>query len=146
MVVKPRSSNRGRQTVSSNSGRQTVVVKPRSSNSGRQTVVVKQCRQIVVVKQWSSNSGRPTVVVKQCSSVQVSSSKLTTHDLQLRKVISPSFELRFGCSQTLWKAHGVKNTFICLKRMLDVRQRCLTELVTSVQLVSSGQLVKFDYT
>ena len=32
------------------------------------------------------------------SSVKVSSSGLTTHDLQLRKVISPSFELRFGCS------------------------------------------------
>ena len=30
------------------------------------------------------------------SSVQVSSSGLTTHDLQLRKVISPSFKLRFG--------------------------------------------------
>ena len=39
------------------------------------------------------------------SSVQVSSSGLTTHDLQLWKVISPSFELRFGCSWTLWKAH-----------------------------------------
>ena len=39
------------------------------------------------------------------SSVQVSSSGLTTHDPQLRKVISPSFELRFGCSLTLWKAH-----------------------------------------
>ena len=39
------------------------------------------------------------------SSVQVSSSKLTTHDHQLRKVISPTFELRFGCSWTLWKAH-----------------------------------------
>ena len=32
------------------------------------------------------------------SLVQVSSSGLTTHDLQLWKVISPSFELRFGCS------------------------------------------------
>ena len=32
------------------------------------------------------------------SSVQVSSSGLTTHDLQLRKVISPSSELRLGCS------------------------------------------------
>ena len=32
------------------------------------------------------------------SSVQVSSPEVTTHDLQLRKVISPSFELRFGCS------------------------------------------------
>ena len=32
------------------------------------------------------------------SSIQVSSSGLTTHDLQLRKVITPSSELRFGCS------------------------------------------------
>ena len=39
------------------------------------------------------------------SSVQFSSSGLTTHDLQLRKVISLSFELRFWCSWTLWKAH-----------------------------------------
>ena len=39
------------------------------------------------------------------SSVQVSSSGLTTHDLQLRKVISPSFELRIGCYWTLWKSH-----------------------------------------
>ena len=58
------------------------------------------------------------------SSVQVSSSGLTTNDLKLRKVISPSFELRFGCSWTLWKAHFVKNTFICLRRILDVRPRC----------------------
>ena len=82
----------------------------------------------------------------QCSSsVQVSSSKLTTHDLQLWKVISPSFELRFGCSWTIWKAHGVKNTLICMRRMLEVRLMCFTELVTSVQLISSGQLVKVDY-
>ena len=39
------------------------------------------------------------------SSVQVSLSGLTTHDLQLRKVISSSSELRFGCSWTIWKAH-----------------------------------------
>ena len=39
------------------------------------------------------------------STVQVCSSGLTTRDLQLWKVISPSFELRFGCSWTLWKAH-----------------------------------------
>ena len=39
------------------------------------------------------------------SSVQVSSSGLTTHDLNIRKVISPSFELRFRCCRTLWKAH-----------------------------------------
>ena len=32
------------------------------------------------------------------SSVQVNLSRLTAHDLQLRNVISPSFELRFGCS------------------------------------------------
>ena len=39
--------------------------------------------------------------VQVSSLVLVSSSGLTTHDLQLRKVISPSFELRFGCSWTL---------------------------------------------
>ena len=39
------------------------------------------------------------------SSVQVSSSGLTTHDFQLRKVISPLFELRFGCSWTQFKSH-----------------------------------------
>ena len=39
------------------------------------------------------------------SSVQLSSSELTVNDLQLRKVISPSFEFRFGCSWTLWKSH-----------------------------------------
>ena len=38
-------------------------------------------------------------------SVQVSSSGLITHDLHLRKVISPSFELIFGFCWTLWKAH-----------------------------------------
>ena len=59
-----------------------------------------------------------------CLSVRVSSSGLTTHDLQLRKVICPSFELRFGCSWTLWKAHFFKNIFICLRRILDVRPRC----------------------
>ena len=39
------------------------------------------------------------------SSVKVSSSGLTTHDLQLRMVISLWFELRYGCSRTLWEAH-----------------------------------------
>ena len=58
------------------------------------------------------------------SSIRVSSSGLTTNDLKLRKVISPSFELRYGCSWTLWKARGVKNKFICLMRILDVRPRC----------------------
>ena len=36
---------------------------------------------------------------------QVSSSGLTMYDLQLRKVITSSSELRFGCSWTLWKDH-----------------------------------------
>ena len=62
------------------------------------------------------------------SSVHFSSSGLTTHGLQLRKVISLSFKLRFGCSWTLWKAHRVKNTFICLRRILDVRSRCYIQL------------------
>ena len=39
------------------------------------------------------------------SSVQVSSFRLITRDLELRKVISASFELRFGRSWTLWEAH-----------------------------------------
>ena len=30
---------------------------------------------------------------------------VTTYDLQLWKVITPSSELRFGCSGTLWKSH-----------------------------------------
>ena len=57
------------------------------------------------------------------SSVQFSSSGLTTHDLQIRKVISPSSELRFGCSWTLWRAHWVKNTFKCMRNILDIRPR-----------------------
>ena len=28
---------------------------------------------------------------------------VTKYDLKIRKVITPSFELRFGCSWTLWK-------------------------------------------
>ena len=38
---------------------------------------------------------------------QVSSSvqDMTMYDLQLQKVITPSSELRLGCSLTLWKAH-----------------------------------------
>ena len=60
---------------------------------------------------------------KVSSSVQVRSSGLTTNDLQLRNVISHSFELRFLCSWTLWRAHCVKNIFICLRRILDIRLR-----------------------
>ena len=58
-------------------------------NSGRPTGVVHE--QGSSMNSGRQNSGRSTGVVhEQCSS------KLTTHDLQLRKVISPSFELRFG--------------------------------------------------
>ena len=49
---------------------------------------------------------------------------VTTYDLQLRKVITPSSELRFGCSWTLWKAHLVNNPFIFLMRIEGVRPRC----------------------
>ena len=63
------------------------------------------------------------------SSVQVSSSELTTYDLQLQKVITSPSELRFEYSLTLWKSHCVKNPLICLRRILDVRPRCYMELV-----------------
>ena len=58
------------------------------------------------------------------SLVQVSSSGLTTYDLQLQKVISSLSELCFRCSCTLWKAHRVKNPFILMRMILDVRPRC----------------------
>ena len=66
------------------------------------------------------NPGRdPSIDVRpRCYTelVQVRSARpvqdLTTYDLQLQKVITPSSELRFGCSWTLWKAHGVKNSSI----------------------------------
>ena len=72
-----------------------------------------------------------TEVLDRARPGQVSSSvqDLTTYDLQLRKVITPSSELRFGCSWTLWKAHLVKNILIFLRRILDVRPRCYIELV-----------------
>ena len=49
---------------------------------------------------------------------------VATYDLQLWKVITPSSELRFGCSCTLWKSHCVKNTLICMRRIIDVIPRC----------------------
>ena len=55
------SSKRGRQTVSVNSGRPTVVVQKGSSNSVSEKLSSKRGRQTVSV-----NSGRPTGVVKQC--------------------------------------------------------------------------------
>ena len=46
-------------------------------------------------------------VVDRARPGQVSSSvqDLTVYDLQLRKVITPSSELRLGYSLTLWKVH-----------------------------------------
>ena len=48
-----------------------------------------------------------TKVIDRAYPGQVSSSvqDLTVYDLQLRKVITPSSELRLGCSLTLWKVH-----------------------------------------
>ena len=48
-----------------------------------------------------------TEVIDRARPGQVSSSvqDLTVYDLQLRKVITPSSEFRFGCSLILWKAH-----------------------------------------
>ena len=61
------------------------------------------------------------------SSIQVNSSKLIVHDLQLRKVITSPSELRFGCSGTLWKENGVKNpsigSFISLELILVPENR-----------------------
>ena len=79
------------------------------------------------------------------SSIQVSSSDLPTYDLQLRKAISPSSELRFGCSWTPLES-PLSQEYI---HMLEENIRCLTEvideLVTSGQLVNPGQLVRFAY-
>ena len=52
------------------------------------------------------------------SESQVSSSEFNTCDLQLRKVINSSSELRFGCSWTLWKDHGVNILDRCLWRVV----------------------------
>ena len=66
---------------------------------------------------------------------------VTTYDLQIRKVITPSSELRFRCSWTLWKTRLVKNSFICLRRIEVVRSRCPTKVYRGqVSSVSSGQL------
>ena len=48
-----------------------------------------------------------TKVIDRALPGQVSSSvqDLTVYDLELRKALTPSSELRFGCSLTLWKAH-----------------------------------------
>ena len=70
----------------------------------QRSVEVRRALAIKVSRPHPVEVSRPRPVELN-SSVQVSSSGLTTHDLQLRKVISLSFELRFGCSWTIWKAH-----------------------------------------
>ena len=55
---------------------------------------------------------------KVSSSVQVSSSRLTTHDLQLRKVISSSSELRFGVLELYGKP--IESRVHSYKRIEDV--------------------------
>ena len=64
---------------------------------------------------------------------------VTTYDLQLRKVITPSSELRFGCSWTPWKSHLFKNSFICLRKISGVRPRCQIEF-TNVRSAYSVQV------
>ena len=56
---------------------------------------------------------------------QFSSARLgvTTYDLQIRKVITPSSGLCFGCSWTLLKAHLVKNSSYAKED-----SRCQTEV------------------
>ena len=49
---------------------------------------------------------------------------VTTYDLRLRKVITPSFELRFGCSWTLWKS-PLSQEFI---HMPEEDSRCQTKV------------------
>ena len=68
----------------------------------------------------------------------VSSSRLTKYDLQLRKVITPSSELRFECSWTRWKAHIVKNPLIFLRKIEGVRLSSSGHLNSSVQVSSFG--------
>ena len=79
------------------------------------------------------------------SSIQVNSSDLPTYDLQLRKVISPSSELRFGFFLDSMES-PVSQEYINIPKE---NIRCLTEvmdeLVTSGQLVNPGQLVRFAY-
>ena len=60
---------------------------------------------------------------------------VTTYDLQLRKVITPSSELRFGSSWTIWKSHSVKNPLICLRMILGVIKSVRMSSPRSCQLV-----------
>ena len=98
------------------------------------------------------NRARPVELSSSCRAQLIlfrsTRQDLTMYDLQLWKVITSPSELRFGCSWTQWKSHLVKNPFICLKRILDFRSRCQTELTEDrsarpVQ-VSSPRLTTYD--
>ena len=54
-----------------------------------------------------SDLGFRSILLRSGQLRQLGSARLgvTTYDLQLRKVITPSSEIRFGCSWTLWKSH-----------------------------------------
>ena len=80
--------------------------------------------------------------VRSAHPIQVSSAGLTTYDLQLRKVITSSSELRFGYSWTLWKAHLSQESI----HMPEEDRRCQIEICDQVyqgqvSSANSGQLV-----
>ena len=52
-----------------------------------------------------SDQGVKTILPRSGQLSQSARLGVTTYDLQLRKVITSSSELRFVCSWTLWKAH-----------------------------------------
>ena len=52
-----------------------------------------------------SDQGVRPSLPRSCQLSQSARLGVTTYDLQLLKVITPSSELRFRCSWTLWKAH-----------------------------------------
>ena len=72
-------------------------------------IEVRRPHPVEVSRPHPVDVSRPhPVKLSQVSStwpVQVSLAGLTTYAFQLRKVITSSPELRFGCSWTLWKAH-----------------------------------------
>ena len=90
---------------SAHRGRQTEVSRPHEAEVSRphaEEVSRPHPVEVSRVRLVELSRARP---VELSSSIQVSSSDLPTYDLQLRKVISSSSELRFGCSWTLWKSH-----------------------------------------
>ena len=77
--------------------------------------------------------GRRALPVRVCSSVQ----DLTVYDLQLRKVLTPTSELRFECSCTLWKAHLVKNPskyrFFKLELIINFKNQSLPKTTSTLE-------------